>query len=43
MTTINRVQGYAFAKKKGDTIHVFEGAAYAGGDAHGAEEDSLCW
>lgn len=25
MTTINRLQGYAFAKKKGDTIHVFEG------------------
>lgn len=25
MTKINHLQGYAFAKKKGDTIHVFEG------------------
>lgn len=25
MATINHLQGYAFAKKKGDTIHVFEG------------------
>lgn len=25
MSTINYLQGYAFAKKKGDTIHVFEG------------------
>lgn len=25
MSTINHLQGYAFAKKKGDTIHVFEG------------------
>lgn len=25
MTTINHLQGYAFAKKKGNTIHVFEG------------------
>lgn len=23
--TVNYLQGYAFAKKKGDTIHVFEG------------------
>lgn len=25
MATINHLEGYAFAKKKGDTIHVFEG------------------
>ena len=25
MTTINHLQGYAFAKKTGDTIHIFEG------------------
>ena len=25
MSTINHLQGHAFAKKKGDTIYVFEG------------------